>query len=134
MATQDRPLSPHLGIYRWGWTMSLSILHRFTGLVLSLGTLLIAGWLLALGAGADSYAMVHEVTGHWLGKLVLAGWSFAFFYHLCNGIRHMFWDAGKGFELPVARRSAAIVIVVSLLLTALTWLWAAGWLVSGGAA
>lgn len=132
MATHDRPLSPHLGIYRWGWTMSLSILHRFTGLVLSLGTLLIAAWLLALAGGSEHYALVQAFVDHWFGRLVLAAWSFSFFYHLCNGIRHLFWDMGYGFELPAARFSAGLVIAASILLTGLAWLLAAGLI--GGAA
>lgn len=132
MATPQRPLSPHLQIYRWGWTMSLSILHRFTGVVLSLGTLLLVGWLAALSGGPESYERVSAFTGHWLGRLVLAGWSVAFFYHLSNGIRHLLWDAGWGFELSTARRTAAIVVVATVVLSGLSWMLAAGWL-GGGA-
>lgn len=132
MATTKRPLSPHLQIYSWGWTMSLSIFHRLTGVILSFGTLLVVLWLLGLAGGADSYAMVQAFTGHWFGRLVMAGWSVAFFYHLCNGVRHLLWDAGWGLDLPTARRTAGIVGVATVLLTALSWALAAGWL--GGAA
>lgn len=132
MATPQRPKSPHLQVYRWGWTMSLSILHRFTGLILSLGTLLLVGWLVALSGGPESYERVSAFTGHWLGRLVLAGWSVAFFYHLSNGIRHLLWDTGWGFELDTARRTAGIVVVATVVLSAVSWTLAAGWL--GGAA
>lgn len=131
---QSRPLSPHIQIYRWGWTMSLSILHRATGLVLALGTLLLTGWVIALAMGPDAYQAVEGFVHGWFGKLILAGWSLAFFYHLCNGIRHLFWDLGKGFELHVARRSAAVVIVMALLLTAAAWLIAVFGMQMGGAA
>lgn len=131
MATTRRPLSPHLQVYRWGWTMSLSIFHRLTGVVLSFGTVLFVLWLIGLSGGPESYETVMAFTGHWLGKLVLAGWSVAFFYHLCNGVRHLFWDAGWGLELATARRTAAVVPVATVVLTALSWALAAGWL--GGA-
>lgn len=132
MATQDRPLSPHLGIYRWGWTMSLSILHRVTGVVLSCGLLLLTAWLAALAFDQVAFNTLLAFTGHWFGKLVLVGWSFAFFYHLCNGIRHLLWDTGWGFDLPTARRTAGVVITASILLSVLCWLFVAGLL--GGAA
>lgn len=133
MATQERPLSPHLGIYRWGWTMSLSILHRLTGMVLSIGGLLLLAWLLALSTGADSYAIAQAFTHHWAGTIILIGWSYCFFYHICNGIRHMLWDIGWGFELSIARFTAGVVIVVSLILTIAVWLFASGLLVGGAA-
>lgn len=132
MTTQDRPLSPHLGIYRWGWTMSLSILHRATGIVMSCGLLLLTAWLVALAFDQAAFNALQAFTHHWFGKLVLAGWSFAFFYHLCNGIRHLLWDTGWGFDLPTARRTAGVVIVTSLLLSVLCWLFVAG-LLGGGA-
>ncbi|HET9679410.1 MAG TPA: succinate dehydrogenase, cytochrome b556 subunit [Gammaproteobacteria bacterium] len=126
MAIQERPLSPHLGIYRWGWTMSLSILHRLTGIILSLGSLLLTGWLLALMVGADAYALVQTFTGHWAGKIILIGWSYCFFYHLCNGIRHMLWDTGWGFDLPTARFTAGVVVILSIALTITAWVLASG--------
>lgn len=132
MSSQDRPLSPHLGIYRWGWTMSLSILHRATGIVLTCGLLLLTAWLTALAFDQVAFNTLQVFIGHWFGKLVLAGWSFAFFYHLCNGVRHLLWDTGWGFDLPTARRTAGIVIVASILLSVLCWLFVAGML--GGAA
>lgn len=132
MATPQRPLSPHLQIYRWGWTMSLSILHRMTGIVLTFGTLLLVFWLAALSGGPESYERVTAFTGHWFGKLLLAGWSVAFFYHLSNGIRHLLWDAGWGLELATARRTAAIVVIATAVMAVVSWMLAAGW--AGGPA
>lgn len=136
MASEDsrptRPLSPHLQIYRWGWTMSLSIFHRMTGLVLSLGLVLVIAWLAGLSGGAESYALVQEAMGHWLVKLLLGAWSVAFFYHLCNGVRHLLWDLGWGFELDTARRTGLLVVVGTLVLSVLSWLLAGGML--GGSA
>lgn len=132
MASPERPRSPHLQIYRFGWTMSMSIFHRFTGVLQSVGLVLIVAWLMALGSGPKAFASAHAVTSHWLGKLVLAGWSFAFFYHLCNGIRHMCWDLGWGFEIPKAKRSAAAVLVTTVILTAGS-LWLAACTFGGGA-
>lgn len=128
MATTQRPLSPHLQVYKWGWTMSLSIFHRLTGLILSLGTVLVVLWLAGLAGGAESYATVQAFTGHWLGRIFLAAWSVAFFYHLCNGVRHLLWDAGWGLDLKTARRTAGIVVVAAAVLSVLSWMLAAGWL------
>jgi len=112
--------------------MSMSIFHRLTGVIQSVGLVLIAAWLMALGSGPKAFAAAHSVTGHWLGRLVLAGWSFAFFYHLCNGIRHMCWDLGWGFEIPTAKRSAVAVLVTVVILTVGSW-WLAGSAFGGGA-
>mgnify|MGYP003627636022 FL=1 len=121
MSNGDRPLSPHLQIYAWQWTMALSILHRATGVGLAGGTLLLVWWLLALANGAESFDTVQMVIGSWIGRLCLLGWTWALFYHFCNGIRHLFWDIGKGFELDTARNSGYTVVVASLGLTGLTW-------------
>lgn len=130
MATErtrrERPLSPHLQVYRWGWTMSLSITHRLTGVVLSVGLVLVVAWLYALNAGAGAYETARALMGHWLARLVLGAWSLAFFYHLCNGIRHLLWDAGWGFELDVARRTGLLVVAASIVLAVLSWILAAG--------
>src|SRR5688500_2907199 len=98
MPRQDRPLSPHLQIYRWQITMVMSILHRITGVALAVGTLLLIWWLVAAAAGPDAFATAQDFLGSILGRLLLLGWSWALFYHLCNGIRHLAWDAGWGFE------------------------------------
>jgi succinate dehydrogenase / fumarate reductase, cytochrome b subunit len=116
-----RPLSPHLQVYRWQYTMALSILHRATGCALSFGLLLFVYWLVALAAGERAYADALSVFGHPLMKLVLGGLSFAFFYHLMNGVRHLTWDTGHGLERKSARRSGWIAFIGSLLLTVFFW-------------
>ncbi len=125
--TQDsRPLSPHLQIYRWQITMALSILHRASGVMLSLGSVFIVYWLLSAASGEAAYVRTQAWLGSMPGKLMLLAWSAALFLHLGNGIRHLFWDAGLGFELPVARRSGWAVVFAAIILTALTWWLAAG--------
>ena len=123
MDTGGRPLSPHLQIYKPQITSVLSILHRFTGLALVLGTLLLVWWLAAAAAGAEPYATVQAAIGSWIGRLLLFGWTFALFYHLCNGIRHLFWDAGRGFELPAVYASGWAVVIASTVLTLAAWIW-----------
>ncbi|WP_341702309.1 succinate dehydrogenase, cytochrome b556 subunit [Ferrovibrio sp.] len=127
MANVERPLSPHLQIYRWPVTMATSILHRATGIGLSAGTLLLAWWLLAAAAGPDYYAFVQMVLGSWFGRLVLFGFTWALFYHMLSGIRHLVWDTGRGFTLPVANRSSWLVIGGSVLLTVIAWILAYAW-------
>jgi succinate dehydrogenase / fumarate reductase cytochrome b subunit len=127
MANVERPLSPHLQIYRWPVTMATSILHRATGCALAAGTLLLAWWLVAAAAGPEYYAMVQAILGSILGRLVLLGFSWALFYHLLNGIRHLFWDAGHGYSLPVANKSGWAVIIGSVVLTVLAWILAYSW-------
>ncbi|HUT49530.1 MAG TPA: succinate dehydrogenase, cytochrome b556 subunit [Alphaproteobacteria bacterium] len=122
MTTRDRPLSPHLQIYRWQWTMLLSIVHRLTGVALSVGTLLLVWWLVAVAAGPETYAAVQGFISHWFGRLVLFGFTWALFYHLANGIRHLFWDAGRGYALATGYASAWVVVLASLALTGLAWL------------
>lgn len=121
MAQDDRPLSPHLQIYRPQFTSVLSILHRVTGVVLGLGALLLVYWLAAAAAGPEAFAEARALAGSWLGWLVLLGFSWALFYHLCNGVRHLFWDAGMGYELTTARITAWCAVIASFVLTALAW-------------
>lgn len=122
MATDNRPLSPHLSVYRPQITSVLSILHRLTGIGLAVGALALAYWLNAAAYGADAFARAQELLGSWIGIVLLIGWTFALFYHLANGIRHLFWDAGMGFELSQVRASGWFVVVVSVGLTVVTWL------------
>ena len=118
-----RPLSPHLGVYKFMYTMSLSILHRITGLAATIGFLALVWWLMALATGPDAYARAMRLVGTPLAKLLLVGFTFSFVYHFCNGIRHLVWDTGRGLERAQARRSGAFVIVTAVLLTALVvWL------------
>ena len=122
MLKAGRPLSPHLSIYRWPITMTLSILHRATGVALSVGLIVFTIWLVALSTGAQSYAQVAGWLQTLVGRLLLIGFSFAFFYHLCNGVRHLFWDVGMGFEMRHANASAWFVVVATIVLTVAFWL------------
>ncbi|MEL7450348.1 MAG: succinate dehydrogenase, cytochrome b556 subunit [Pseudomonadota bacterium] len=130
MAANQRPLSPHLQVYRPQITSVLSIFHRITGVILAFGAVMLVLWLVALANGPEGYTLLVEVLASPIGLLVLAGWTYAMFYHLCNGIRHLFWDAGVGFELSQAKTSGWIVVAASITLTVLVW---AGALLGGGA-
>ena len=118
----NRPLSPHLQIYRPQITAALSIFHRITGVGLLLGAVLVVWWLLAAATGPDYFATVDGLMTSWLGHLVLLGLTWALAYHLLNGIRHLFWDAGYGFELETVTRTGIAVVVGSGVLTVLLWL------------
>lgn len=121
MAHIERPLSPHLSIYRWRVTMALSILHRITGVGLALGSLLLAWWLIALSRGPEHYAVVSGFINSWIGRLILLGFTWAIFHHLCSGVRHLFWDAGRGFDLKSANSSSWLVVAGGLILTLAAW-------------
>jgi len=131
MSSGNRPLSPHLQVYRPQLTSILSILHRLTGVALAVGTLLLVYWLAAAASGPEAFATARGLIGSVIGRLVLFGWTFALFFHLCNGIRHLFWDAGYGFELPTAYRSGWLVVAASTLLTLGCWI--LGYASRGGA-
>ena len=105
-ATRARPLSPHLTVYRWPITMTMSILHRITGGALYFGTLLIAWWLVAAATSPDYFDLVSNVYGSWFGRLVLFGYSWALIHHMIGGIRHLIWDTGAGLEKNTASRIA----------------------------
>ena len=126
MAPDNRPLSPHIQIYRPQLTSVLSIVHRGAGITLGVGAAFFACWLLAAAAGPEAFRCAQEFFSSILGIVVLAGFSFALFYHLCNGIRHLFWDAGMGLELDQAYRSGWAVVGGAVLLTAVAWVWAFG--------
>jgi succinate dehydrogenase / fumarate reductase, cytochrome b subunit len=117
MRQAGRPLSPHLQIYKPQLTSVLSILHRATGLALSVGTLLLVWWLLAAASGPAAYAQAQAFLGSWLGILLLVGWAYALFFHLCNGIRHLLWDSGYGFDLPTTYATGWTVVAASAGLT-----------------
>lgn len=121
MAQLNRPLSPHLDVYRWQWSNALSIVHRLTGVMLTVGALALTVWLVAMAAGPGAYDAFTSLMGSAPGLLALAGWTFCFFYHLCNGIRHLAWDAGYGFDIPRARASGRMVLAAALTLTVLAW-------------
>lgn len=122
MAQAQRPLSPHIQIYRWPLSMALSIVHRATGVGLALGLILMTWWLLALASGPDAFATVQAVMHSWIGVLVLFFWTLALYFHLGNGVRHLVWDAGYGFELGQARKSGIAVLAFAGAMTVLTWL------------
>ena len=119
----SRPLSPFMigPYYRPQLTSMLSITHRLTGLALTVGSLALAGWLIALAMGPGAYARYAAHMLAWYGQILLIGWTWSALYHLCNGIRHLFWDMGKGFEIESAYRSGWAVVFVSIVLTAAVW-------------
>jgi succinate dehydrogenase / fumarate reductase cytochrome b subunit len=119
---RNRPLSPHLQVYKVQITSLLSILHRSTGIVLFGGAFGVAGWFIAPALGSQAYEFCQQALLHPVGLICLAGLSFSFFYHLCNGIRHLAWDAGYGYEMPAVRLTGWIVIISALSLTLLTWI------------
>jgi succinate dehydrogenase / fumarate reductase, cytochrome b subunit len=121
MSNTESPLSPHVSVYRWPITMTLSILHRITGMAMSFGLLVFAGWLLVAVAGGSDYASFIALMSTSIGRLFLIGWSFAFFLHLANGVRHLFWDFGHGFEKQQADASAWFVLILAVISTAAFW-------------
>lgn len=121
-ADRDRPISPHLQVYRLPLTGVLSILHRITGVILALGATLLVLMLMAAAAGSQVYQSTYVVVSHWGGQIVLFGFTLALYYHFCAGIRHLVWDAGHGFELETARRSSWAVVAGAVALTVMTWI------------
>ncbi len=121
MEKRQRPLSPHLQIYRPQLTSVLSITHRGTGIALVAGTLVLVYWLIAAASGAEAYASAQSLLGSWLGRTLLLAFSFSLFFHLCNGIRHLFWDVGLGFELKTTYASGMAVVIVSVAMTLAAW-------------
>ena len=121
MARDSRPLSPDMQIYRPQLTSVLSISHRVTGIALSIGTLLLVSWLIAAAAGPEVYSAMQGLLSSWLGLFLIFGWTFSFFFHLCNGIRHLAWDAGYGFALRTIYASGWTVLAASAALTMAAW-------------
>lgn len=121
MVTDNRPLSPHLQVYRPQLTSVLSISHRITGMILSLGMAAVVAWLLALASGPEAYDAMTGALSTPIALVLLAIWTFALMYHLLNGIRHLFWDAGWLLDLRGAYASGWAVLVLSFFLTGLIW-------------
>ncbi len=121
MDQRQRPLSPHLQVYRPQLTMVFSITHRLTGVALSIGSLLLTWWLLAAAAGPEAFGTAQAFLGSWFGQLVLLGFSFSLFYHLCNGVRHLVWDSGHLLEIESVYRSGWIMLGTSVGLTIVAW-------------
>jgi succinate dehydrogenase / fumarate reductase cytochrome b subunit len=117
MRQADRPLSPHLQVYKPQLTSVISISHRATGLALAVGALVVVWWLLAAASGPAAYAGVQCFLGSWIGVLLLVGWTFSLFFHLCNGIRHLVWDSGYGFDLKTTYATGWAVVAASAGLT-----------------
>ncbi len=129
MSTGNRPLSPHLQIYKPEVTSALSILHRLTGVVLALGALLLTYWLTSAAYGPEAFSKAHDFMAGWLGRLILFGVSFSLFFHLCNGVRHLFWDIGWGLELRQVKGSGYLVALTALSLT--IGVWSAAYILAG---
>ncbi|HEV7257172.1 MAG TPA: succinate dehydrogenase, cytochrome b556 subunit [Bosea sp. (in: a-proteobacteria)] len=117
-----RPLSPHLQIYRWSWTMAMSIAHRVTGSALYAGTVLIAAWLVAAASGPEAFATAQAIAGSFLGRLVLFLYSFALLHHMVGGLRHFVWDMGHGYDPQTRMNLAKYSVFVSGGLTVLVWI------------
>ena len=123
--TAQRPLSPHLQIYSPQMTSIMSILHRASGYALAVGTAMVIWLLIAAATGPDAYNTFMSFAGSTIGKLLLFGWSVALFYHMSNGIRHLFWDSGRLFKIENAYAAGYFVLASTFILTFLTW-WKAG--------
>ncbi len=122
MTSTNRPLSPHLQVYKLPMSAVMSISHRLTGIALSVGTLLLVYWLVAAASGDAYFDTAQSIIGSVPGRLCLFGWSFALYYHLCNGLRHLFWDMGKGLELTTVTKSGWFTIIGACVLTLATWI------------
>ncbi|AHC73638.1 Succinate dehydrogenase, cytochrome b556 subunit [Candidatus Endolissoclinum faulkneri L5] len=122
MKTHNRPLSPHLQIYKPQLTSVMSICHRATGVALVAGALLLVWWVIAAAVGPEVFDKVQKFLTSWLGILILFIFTCTLMYHLCNGIRHLFWDAGYGFRLEDVYKSGWITLSIAVLLTSITWI------------
>lgn len=116
-----RPLSPHLSIYRPQLSWVPSILNRITGMALYFGTVVMVLWLWAAAYSPDFYSTLHVWLSSLIGKLLLLGWTAAFYFHLLGGIRHLIWDMGRGFSIPAVNKGAIATIILTIILTAFTW-------------
>lgn len=119
--SHPRPLSPHLSIYRWHISMALSILHRATGVALIVGIVFFVAWIWSVAYCPEAVVHFQNFGTSWLGKLFLIGWTFAYLLHFANGIRHLFWDGGIGFELETAKNSGKIVAGGAIVVTIFIW-------------
>ena len=121
MIPGDRPLSPHLQVYKFNITMAISVLHRITGFGLAVGLLVFAYWLGAAAYGPSAYATAQAFLTSWIGYPLLFGFTVALSFHFCSGIRHLFWDIGWGFEMETTTATSVAIVVGTAVLTALTW-------------
>lgn len=123
----EKPISPHIQIYRWEITMLTSILHRAAGIALAVGTLLLVWMLLALASGEEAYACFRTFITSPVGTILLLGWSGALFFHMGNGFRHLVMDTGHGYTIAAAKLSSFMVFVFAVLMTMLVWFVACPW-------
>ncbi|MBL1421383.1 MAG: succinate dehydrogenase, cytochrome b556 subunit [Alphaproteobacteria bacterium] len=128
----ERPLSPHLFIYKPMLSMTLSVIHRATGMAMYFGTLVVAWWFMSMAMGAEAYEFFAWVMGSWVGMIVLVGFTWVLFHHMFGGIKHFFWDFGKGFELETVEHVAKLAVVVPVCATIIVWAFGL-MLTSGGA-
>lgn len=124
MATPERPLSPFTTIYRWQITMTMSILHRITGVALAIGAFGVVWWLVAVSGGGERYNDFMAVATSWPGRIALIGFSYCLIYHLLNGLRHMLWDSGRAMTIPQIYQTGWSVVALSILSTAALWIYA----------
>ena len=122
VTVSKRPLSPHLQVYRLPLAGLISISHRLTGVALALGTLLFTFWLTAAAFAPDIFKLAQRLMGSWFGYIILLGYTFAIFFHMGNGVRHLFWDVGMGYEISSVKRSGISVILFAVIMTSFTWL------------
>ncbi|MDB5446364.1 MAG: sdhC [Phenylobacterium sp.] len=120
-APRERPMAPHLSIWRWHITMATSIAHRATGVALYVGALIAAAWAITLAKGPDDYARFKSILGSPIGWIVMFGLTLSFFFHLANGIRHVVWDAGHGLQVKSANASSVFVFAFTLVATVVVW-------------
>jgi succinate dehydrogenase / fumarate reductase, cytochrome b subunit len=121
MAARQRPLSPHLQVYKPQITSTLSIIHRATGVVNAIGGLFVAAWLVSVASDTDCFAWSQQILASWFGKLALFAFSASLIYHLLNGIRHLLWDIGWGMEIETVQKTGYLVVAFAVILTALLW-------------
>jgi len=121
MKTSNRPLSPHLQVYKMPLSAILSVLHRLTGLALSFGAVILVFWLFSLAYLSATAVSLHALFSSTIGKVFLIAMTFAFFYHFCNGIRHLFWDIGTGYEIETVNKTGVLAVVAAIVLTAIVW-------------
>jgi succinate dehydrogenase / fumarate reductase cytochrome b subunit len=126
MATRERPLSPHLQVYSWQITMVMSILHRATGVALTVGAFGLAWWLVSMATGGETAARAMACVSSPIGMVLVFGFSLALVYHFLNGIRHLLWDAGRGYDIPSVYKTGYTVVVLTVVLTAAIWFLALG--------
>jgi len=128
MPINQRPLSPHLQIYKLELSMVLSGLHRITGIALSVGTLLLVGWIASAAQSVEAYNRLSHFLGGIIGQLLLFGWAFSLLYHSVSGVRHLIWDTGRMLEIDQIKNSSIIVLALSILLTLLAWVLGGGYI------